>query len=347
MGARKNTAASESGSDNEAEQDLQSASLEAMCTSVTHQQRLFVHLLLASDHLRKGASTDNMRALHRHCCETAGVRCDPDQLSAFASSLNEHLALLDLELASIADPDTGVLFWALVNTSADQVSQLATSRTANDIAFIKRLIQLIMTADDDVYQISMHDALRESKLGKFTLAESEALIESLVDNGWFSKNENGWLTLGLRALMELKSYLRQEFEESVQFCSVCKEIITTHYERCGVASCPGRLHKNCARRLFAGSRRATAGGSSTTASGERKCPHEGCGSVWEGITPTPDLNGGSSNATRKRRAQEVDTAFFEKRRRDGEDSEGDTQVDAGETGASQERIADEEDEDEE
>ncbi|KAJ3392846.1 hypothetical protein HDU84_003330 [Entophlyctis sp. JEL0112] len=218
-------------------------------------------------------------------------------LDRFVASLNQsHLLPLDLRLASMTHPVSGALCYSLVNCSADSVAAIATSLTPSELALFKRIVHLIMTADDDVFQVSSILAIREGRSLKMTASAAESAIDSFIDAGWLL-NSDGWLSLSLRTIMELKTYLRQEFEDYVLNCSVCKEIVTTHHERCSMGGCPGRLHKFCANRFFG--------------SNDRKCPHPGCGSAWEGITPKPNSSGAN---TRKQQSvvSTVDQAFFEK-----------------------------------
>ncbi|KAI8618104.1 Nse1 non-SMC component of SMC5-6 complex-domain-containing protein [Chytriomyces sp. MP71] len=282
------------------------AGLSLDLASVTDAHRLFVHMCMKEAGMQKGADAEAMATLHRHVCERTGgavvadavawVGYNPSQnaFAAFMSALNEHLAFLDLEFASLADPDSGRRYWALVNTAADDVAQFATTLNANEIAFLKKVIQLIMTADDGVFQIPVSEALHESKLAKLTMQATETLIDTIIGSGWLAKNEHGWLRLGLRAIMELKTYLKEEFEDQVQYCSVCKELCTTSYEKCSDPACPGRLHKACSAHFY-GDRVSAA---------TRKCPQEGCDAIWEGISPVPNYNA----PQRKRHA--VDADFF-------------------------------------
>jgi hypothetical protein len=60
----------------------------------------------------------------------------------------------------------------------------------------------------------------------------------------------GSLNLTLRAQMELSTYLREEFEESLHKCHLCKEFITTRSQKCADPDCTARLHNSCAARLF-------------------------------------------------------------------------------------------------
>ncbi|KAJ3076827.1 hypothetical protein HDU98_011688 [Podochytrium sp. JEL0797] len=215
--------------------------------------------------------------------------------------LNEALAHVDLSLSSLAHPKTGEKTFALVNTHSDDAAQLATTFSANEIAFVKRIIYKIMTTEDDVFSISTGDALRESSVAKVSVTETENLLDRIVDMGWLDIT-NGWISLSMRALMELKTYLREEFEDYVQYCSVCKEMVTTHYERCSDGACPGRLHKFCAGRYFGVN--------------ARKCPHEGCGANWEGITPAPNSqNRGSGSRVVNKKRRKVDQGFFDKRKK--------------------------------
>ncbi|ORY38856.1 hypothetical protein BCR33DRAFT_853824 [Rhizoclosmatium globosum] len=226
------------------------------------------------------------------------------------AAANAALAHIDLVLAEAVHPLSGVKHFAVVNAAADDPAQLAT-------AFPRRTCPRETNHKSNrhkrrrVFSIHSHDALRLASALKLKASDAERVLDSLVSNSWLTK-ENSFLSLSLRALMELKAFLRDEFEDFCLNCSVCKEIVTTHYERCSTATCPGRLHKFCAGVYF-------------NAGNARKCPHEGCGAAWEGITPVPTGSSNSVGSIRKKRS--VDTNFFvdddeEEEEEEDEDLEG-------------------------
>ncbi|KAJ3027486.1 UNVERIFIED_CONTAM: Non-structural maintenance of chromosomes element 1 [Siphonaria sp. JEL0065] len=261
------------------------------------------------------ADDDQIQTFLESALAKHGARHAPEMLKPFLATTNELLSHLDLNIASQAHPTTGKLYYAIVNTNPDDLSQLATTLNPNEIAFFKRLIYLIMTADDDVFCISTTDALRESKVAKLKVTDTEALLDSFVEGGWLELS-NGWLSLSLRALMELKTYLREEFEDHVQYCSACKDLVTTYYERCSVGTCPGRLHKFCAGKYFGVNARV--------------CPHDGCGSAWEGITPAPSArrpSGVKKPASNLKRQGTAATIAEEDEEEEEEDDEGTSDAD--------------------
>ncbi len=72
-----------------------------------------------------------------------------------------------------------------------------------------------------------------------TMGQAEKLLKSLVEEGWFEKSQKGYYSLSPRALMELRGWLLETYndvdeeddEETVskriKQCFACKDIITT------------------------------------------------------------------------------------------------------------------------
>jgi hypothetical protein len=147
--------------------------------------------------------------------------------------------------------------WALVNTTSDPMTQLATTHSADEISFLKRLLDAMFetfnTPRREVMAITAMEAIRLHKnssepqanntqgvAGKgLTMADAERTIKSFVEEGWFEKSPDGFFTLSPRALMELKQYLintyngagddeddDEERVERIKNCYACKELIT-------------------------------------------------------------------------------------------------------------------------
>lgn len=115
-----------------------------------------------------------------------------------------------------------------------------------------------------------------------TLKAAEEVLASMVAEGWFSKSRKGYYTLTPRALMELRGWLVETYNETVasnesddedevrirriKFCEACREIVTIG-QRCSNRDCGCRFHDYCAHGFFAGQR-------------EKKCPS--CETGWTG-----------------------------------------------------------------
>ncbi|PNS13785.1 hypothetical protein CAC42_3278 [Sphaceloma murrayae] len=242
--------------------------------------------------------------------ETMPNDVTPQDFSDYITSLNTAVSPFDFEIRSTVPqnpyplPDAGPSdrVYALVNTTSDPITQLATTHTPDEIAFLKRVLDhMFETANSrrtEVYAVSPTDALRLSKApassqsegsanAGLTKSEAERCLESLVAEGWLEQSKKGFYRLSPRALMELRTWLvetyngpqeegseeeeeEEETVERVKRCQGCREIVIVG-QRCVDLECGVRMHDFCARNAL----RAAGGGR-----GGDKCP--GCGKGWTG-----------------------------------------------------------------
>lgn len=204
--------------------------------------------------------------------------------------------------------------YALVNTTSDPLTQLATTHSPEEIAFVKRLLDAMFetnnTARAEIMAVSDTQAARLHKpasgaartsLGGgeaasqtqqtqqtsagLTIAQAEKCLASLVAEGWLDKSRARYYSLSPRALMELRGWLMETYNEPgggaeegddgdgveppvhrIRLCAACREIVTSG-QRCATEECECRLHAVCAAQLL-GEQRA------------RGCPK--CGAAWTG-----------------------------------------------------------------
>lgn len=172
------------------------------------------------------------------------------------SAANVALSPLDYEIRSAFHQQSRVRYYALVNTTSDALTQVATLHSADEIAYVKKLLDELFdirnTERQESLCISGKDALNlvrqgrretqnSSASGTFNLSahEAETLLSKLVDEAWLEKSAKGFYTLSPRALMELKDWLVTTYNESadgseeveeefnkIKFCQACKEIVT-------------------------------------------------------------------------------------------------------------------------
>ncbi|KAK9768068.1 hypothetical protein K7432_001605 [Basidiobolus ranarum] len=218
-----------------------------MTQSFTNTHRYFLQACLVQRFIKESEAL----SLLRRACEITQEPFDESLLAEVISTLNEGINSLDLEFRKSHDEETGEMVLALVNTNGDEIAQLATDYTPTELVYLRRIIELIITADDESYSVSSLLALSESSKLKsaFTKNAAEQLLDRFVNDKWISKTSHGRYFLTQRSILELQTYLKEEFEEYIQECTLCMDIITRG-ERCHVANCSGRLHLHCADRYF-------------------------------------------------------------------------------------------------
>ncbi|EAW12229.1 non-structural maintenance of chromosomes element 1 family protein [Aspergillus clavatus NRRL 1] len=215
-----------------------------------------------------------------------------EDLHSYINAANTAISPFDLEIRSTlpqlrldqqeneSTPSERV--YALVNTTSDPVMQLATTYTADEIAFIKRIldaifdtnntrrseamvvsgiqaIQLAKASTDSTRRVS-GAATQQTQGGaaqSLTMSQAEMVLKQLVEDGWFEKSRKGNYSLSPRGLMELRGWLVATYNENdegarvdkIKFCAACRDIITVG-QRCENRDCLGRLHDMCTRNFF-------------------------------------------------------------------------------------------------
>ncbi|KAI5853052.1 Nse1 non-SMC component of SMC5-6 complex-domain-containing protein [Morchella snyderi] len=240
-------------------------------------------------------------------------------IASYVTTANTAIHDYDLEIRSTLDQHDRSRIYALVNTASDDLMQLATTHSADEIAFFKRVLDYMFDTNNtpaaEIMAVSDFDALSLNKnphateggtqsqsqaQSGFTKPQAEKALTAFVEEGWLEKSEAGWFSLTSRTLMELASYLTQTYNvaadesdsdegggtrsgavvERIKQCYGCKEIITVGL-RCQTRACNFRLHNSCANQYYRAQR------------GAQECPT--CGSAWTG----GDLVGEGAAARRR------------------------------------------------
>jgi hypothetical protein len=192
---------------------------------------------------------------------------------SFISAAADALSPFDYEIRSTQHQISKERVYALVNSASDPLTQLATTRTPEELFFVKRLMDAMFetfnTNRKEVMAVTgmqaIHRSITKGGGGRQSLGEStqsvdkgltqelaEKTLSSLVKEGWLERSKNGYYTLSPRALMELRSWLVETYNDSddpedwqrIKFCEACKEIVTIG-QRCVELDCIVRLHDIC------------------------------------------------------------------------------------------------------
>lgn len=179
-----------------------------------------------------------------------------EDLNTYISEANRKLLPLDLEIRSTFHQHTRERVYALINTTSDPLTQLATTYTPDEIIYVKKLldamfdsrnnkgrreamcvsgIEAIQTGrNQDNRRETQNGSTSQSSAGMLGPRDAESMLNRLLAEGWLEKSRAGFYGLSPRALMELKSWLVDTYNEDddgeirdkIKFCHACKEVIT-------------------------------------------------------------------------------------------------------------------------
>ena len=148
-----------------------------------------------------------------------------DDLNSYISEANQKLSPLDLEIRSTFHQQTRERVYALINTTSDPLTQLATTYSADEIIYVKKLLDemfdgknnkgrreaMCVSGIDAIQAARNKDNRRETQNGNATqsssgmlsLREAETMLNKLLAEGWLEKSRAGFYSLSPRGLMEL------------------------------------------------------------------------------------------------------------------------------------------------
>ncbi|OQD80305.1 hypothetical protein PENANT_c037G11738 [Penicillium antarcticum] len=267
-----------------------------MAAAYDHSNRAFLQAFMARSSMTFAEAQPVLAAI---LTVSEGQTVDPEdvteeQFSSYISAANTAISPFDLEIRSSlpqipqsTNPDDAPSLpdrvYALVNTTSDPLTQLATTYSADEIAFLKRLLDYMFITNNttrcegmavtQMQAVQLHrvgDANRQQSQAADTqqtlagatqslrMTQAETMVKNLIEEGWLQKSLKGYLSLTPRALMELRGWLVSEYNDEtrsdhrahrIKFCAACKDIITVG-QRCGDLECGGRLHDHCMRNFF-------------------------------------------------------------------------------------------------
>jgi len=208
----------------------------------------------------------------------------------YVHAVNNAISSFDMEIRSTAhQSNRGVEVFALVNTASDALTQMATVHSADEIAFVKRILDCMFETNNtrkaEIMAVTGQQALQLNKAtesnrresgaatqdtqaqnASITMQQAEKVLRLLVSESWFEVSDKGFYTLSPRSLMELRGWLIDTYNdrdaesdssdqghphEKIKVCMACREIITQG-QRCPdpTLRCPVRLHSYCVGKMW-------------------------------------------------------------------------------------------------
>ena len=242
-----------------------------------------------------------------------------DQFLSFINTAAGSLAAFDLRLRKHEHQLTKKIVYAVTNISSDPVTQLATTLAADEISFVKRLLDAMFDTNNtprlELMAIAGTPAVNLRKPPRkinsndpdeengqqsqrnpdkgLSIDEAETVLHNMMEGGWLERTPKKYLTLAPRGLMELRRWLVETYNDPdaeedewqrIKFCVACKEIVTMG-QRCADRDCNARIHDTCSDSFF------------RSMLGQSKCPK--CGVSWDGTHYVGDRATGRDRETRR------------------------------------------------
>lgn len=249
-------------------------------------QRAFLQSLLSRQSITYEEAKSIIAAIQTAATperETLENDVTQEDFETYIQAVGDAISPFDFEIRSSIHQKTRERTYALVNTTSDALTQIATTHTPDEIAFVKRVLDVMFDENNtpraEIMAVKSNRALKchkpprestsnsqqpQSANSGLTMTQAERLLQSLVAEGWFEFNdETSYYSLSQRALMELRTWLVDAYNEpeedeneddepahqKIKFCAACKDIVTVG-QRCPNLGCNARLHDHCMRNYF-------------------------------------------------------------------------------------------------
>ena len=209
----------------------------------------------------------------------------------------QAVSLFDYDIRTTVHQISKERLYVLVNTTSDPQTQLATTYSADELSFIKRVFDSMFETFNsprmEVMALTQMQAMKvarpnrrqsqiegeestQSTAGRgLKHSEVEDVFASLVNGGWLEKSRNQYYSLTPRALIELRPWLIETYNDPdaepdewqrIKLCAACKDLIT-YGLRCAEPRCNFRLHDICEDAFW-------------RVRGDKRCPK--CSREWDG-----------------------------------------------------------------
>ncbi|GLU11773.1 hypothetical protein SLE2022_284950 [Rubroshorea leprosula] len=241
------------------------------------------HHALIQALLTRGPMTE--KEFHSVFSGITGLNPDdhPELFKEYLLMINKELSFIQFDLRACRDQYNGQVYYGVANDVLDEQSKLGTKYSAPQIAFFKGIVEAIaedLTGEGCISNIDalivqvenqvLNGAGSQSQdassqvpaaFRNFTLSQKEKTLHELVQDKWLCHTEDGKIGVGVRSILDLRSWFRNA---DVPSCEVCNETCLKA-KLCPSDSCTVRIHLYCLMAKF--SRR-----------GEVECPS--CGTKW-------------------------------------------------------------------
>lgn len=211
--------------------------------------------------MQRGVVNDQeCKVLLEKSCEMAGEDAEEHKIHSFMTLINKQIQPFHLEVRKGIDEDDGSDVYALISITDHDINHLAVGGyfSKAEIEIFHRIVDHVIASDEGTVSstdvLNLTEDLPQKNISK---SDVEVLLIKLMNQQWIGEKD-GIIFLSPRTILELEPYLKSQFPDVIDYCSICKNMVLRGH-RC--SSCNCRIHNYCASTYFRG-----------ISERDRKCP---------------------------------------------------------------------------
>jgi len=191
---------------------------------------------------RQCVTEDNFKRLVAKCLkeEDTETEMSAEKVSQMVSRVNRLMRPFGVELSRGPNETDGTVFYALINTSDNEMTRMANIWTQKELQYFRKLMAAIIESNSSsISSTKMLNIGRDDEL-KFSISAAETVTNKWLEQKWLEEISDGKVAIGVRTLLEMSVYIRERFE--VQDCFRCKILCVRGFN---CMSCDTKLHYHC------------------------------------------------------------------------------------------------------
>lgn len=155
--------------------------------------------------------------------------------------INAKLQPLHMIVKCVNCEVTGQLYWVWTSTMQDKIASFHPEFSQAELTLLRNIFSEIVTSSNGYVSSTWCLNLCSSLNQKLTKANAQEFLHEMVNRKWLLC-EGGKYYMGVRSIVELLQYFKDTYQESLQTCILCKQILF-HAEKCD--QCNTTTHVYC------------------------------------------------------------------------------------------------------
>ncbi|XP_031776008.1 non-structural maintenance of chromosomes element 1 homolog isoform X1 [Apis florea] len=169
-----------------------------------------------------------------------------DKVSIIINQINEQLQPLNMLIKKAWCEITGQIYWILISTIFDEITRFQSEFSKDQLTLLRTIFSEIITSNNGCIQSTICLNLCSLPDIKISKAKAEEFLNDVVNKKWLAYKD-GYYYMGVRSITELMPYFKATYENNLNICNLCKQIIF-HGKKCN--NCETSFHLYCLKKFI-------------------------------------------------------------------------------------------------